>query len=178
MSILGQRPNPREKSLLSRGEEKPFLGHGESPPRHSETKDRGDNLPPVVTLPIIPWSRKSTTTEKDNESLQRKGCHHRIQCLAPNTTILLCPYNHSQQLEGRADGTNTYPRDPIQEEENHYKKGWRETEGGGVKTLQHGKGTRKGSWNSVEDQSPQTKLNPSHLDQVKHRANFCSYTKA
>ena len=41
----------------------------------------------------------------------------------PDTTILLCPYNYSQQLEGRADGTSTYPRDPIQEEENYYKKG-------------------------------------------------------
>ena len=36
--------------------------------------------------------------------------------------ILPCPYNHSQQLEGRADGTSTYPRDPIQEEEIYYKK--------------------------------------------------------
>ena len=41
----------------------------------------------------------------------------------PDTTIFLCPYNHSQQLEGRADGTSTNPRDPIQEEENYYKKG-------------------------------------------------------
>ena len=41
----------------------------------------------------------------------------------PDTAILLCPYNHSQQLEGRADKASTYPRDPIQEEENYYKKG-------------------------------------------------------
>ena len=69
MSILGQRPSPREKSLLGRREEKPFLGHGESPPRHSETKDGGDNLPPVATLPIIPWNEKSIKAEKDNESV-------------------------------------------------------------------------------------------------------------
>ena len=34
-----------------------------------------------------------------------------------------CLYNHSQQLKGMADGTSTYPRDPIQEEGNDYKKG-------------------------------------------------------
>ena len=50
MSILGQRPSPREKSLLGRGEEKSFLGHGESPPQHSVAEDGGGNLPPVVTL--------------------------------------------------------------------------------------------------------------------------------
>ena len=44
----------------------------------------------------------------------------------PDTTILLCSYNHSQQLEVGADGTNTYPRDPNQEEENDYKKGSKE----------------------------------------------------
>ena len=49
-------------------------------------------------------------------------------------TILLCPYNHSQQLEGMADGTNTYPRDPIQEEENCYKRGVKRKEEGGAKT--------------------------------------------
>ena len=67
MSILGQRPNPREKSLFGRKEEKPFLGHGESPPRYSLAEDGGDNLPPVVTLPTIPRSGKSTKAEKDNE---------------------------------------------------------------------------------------------------------------
>jgi len=36
--------------------------------------------------------------------------------------MLFCLYNHSQQLEGRADGTNTYPGNPIQEKGN-YKKG-------------------------------------------------------
>jgi len=69
MSILGQRPSPREKSLLSRGEEKPFLGHGESPPWHNVAEDGGGNPPLVVTLPITPRSGKSTKTEKDNESV-------------------------------------------------------------------------------------------------------------
>ena len=40
----------------------------------------------------------------------------------PDTVILFCLYNYSQLLEGRADGTSTYPRDPIHEEENYYKK--------------------------------------------------------
>ena len=69
MFILGQRPSPREKSLLGCGEEKPFLGHGESPPQHSVAEDGGGNLPPVVTLPIIPRSGKNTKIEKDNESV-------------------------------------------------------------------------------------------------------------
>ena len=46
-----------------------------------------------------------------------------IECLMPDTAMLLCLDNHSQQLKGGADGTSTYPRDPIQEEENNYKKG-------------------------------------------------------
>ena len=79
----------------------------------------------------------------------------------PDMTILLCSYNHSQQLEGRADGTSTYPRDPIQEEENYYKKGVKRNRKGGVKTPQHTKGTRKGSRNYVEDQFSQ--MNSVHL---------------
>ena len=69
MSILGQRPSLREKSLLGCTEEKPLLGHGESPSRHSVAQDGGGNLPLVVTLPIIPQSGKSTKAEKDNESV-------------------------------------------------------------------------------------------------------------
>ena len=52
----------------------------------------------------------------------------------PDTAILLCPYNHSQQLEGKANGTNTYPKDPIQEEGNYYKNGVKRDKGGGAKT--------------------------------------------
>ena len=161
MSILGQRPSLREKSLLGHGEEKPFLGHGESPPRHSVAEDGGGNLPPVVTLPIIPRSGKSTKVEKDNESVLRKGCHYCIQGLLPDTTILLCPCNHSQQLEERADGISTYPRDPIQEEENYYKMGVKRSRRGGAKTPQHTRGTRKGSRNCTEYQFSQ--MNSVHL---------------
>ena len=114
MTMLGRRPSSREKFLL---------GRGESPLRHNVAKDGEGNLPPVVTLPIISQSVKSTKAEKDNESVERKGCHYHIRCLVPDTVIPLCPCNHFQQLEGRADGTSTYPRGPIQEEGNYYKKG-------------------------------------------------------
>ena len=124
-------PAQGKKSLLSCGEEKPLLGHEESPPWHNVVEDGGGNLLPVVTLLIISRSGKSTKAKKDNESVERKGCHYRIQCLVPDTAIPLCPYNHSQQLEGRADWTSTYPRGPIQEEGNYYKKGVkRDREGG------------------------------------------------
>ena len=49
----------------------------------------------------------------------------------PDTALLLCPSNPSQQLEVGADGISTYPRDPIQEEENDYKKGSKEKQKGG-----------------------------------------------
>ena len=48
----------------------------------------------------------------------------------PDTAILFCLYNHSQQLEGRADETGTYPKDPIQEEGNYYRKGVEGERGG------------------------------------------------
>ena len=87
-----------------------------------------------MTLPIISRSEKSTKAEKDNESVERKGCHYHIRCLVPDVAIPLYPYNHSQQLEGRADGTNTYPRDLIQEEENYYKMRVKRNREGRVKT--------------------------------------------
>jgi len=37
--------------------------------------------------------------------------------------MFFCLDNHSQQLEERADGTSTYPRNPIEKEGNYYKKG-------------------------------------------------------
>ena len=83
-------------------------------------EDKKGNLPLVVTLHIVSQSRKSTKVEKDNgenESVKGKGCHYCIHCLVSDTAILLCPYNHSQQLEGRADGTSTYPRDPFKRKE-------------------------------------------------------------
>ena len=51
-----------------------------------------------------------------------------------DTAILFCLYNHSQLLEGMADGTSTYPRDPIQEEGNDYKKGVEGNRKGGAET--------------------------------------------
>ena len=50
----------------------------------------------------------------------------------PDTTIFPYPYNHSQQLEVGTDGTSTYPRDPIQKEENNYKKGGKEKQRGRI----------------------------------------------
>ena len=120
MTTLGRKPSPREKIPPGlQGEKAPPRPRG-SPPRHNVAEDGGGKLPPVVTLPIISRSGKSTKTEKDNESVERKGCHYHIQCLVPDTAIPLCPYNHSQQLEGRANGISTYPRGPIQEEGNYY----------------------------------------------------------
>ena len=89
-------------------------------------EDKGGNLPLVVTLQIIPRNRKSTKAEKDNGengNVRGKSCHDFIQCLVSDIAMLFCLYNHSQQLEGKADGTSTYPRNPIQEEGNYYKKG-------------------------------------------------------
>ena len=69
-----------------------------------------------------------------------------------DTAILLCPYNHSQQLEVGADGTSTYPRDPNQEEENDYKKGSKEEQKGGVGwNPQHTRSTKKNSSDSTKD---------------------------
>ena len=78
--------------------------------------------------------------------------------------ILLCPYNHSQQLEGRADGTSTYSRDPIQEEENYYKKRVKRDRKGGAETPQHTRGIKKGSPDRAEDQS--SLMNPVRLNLI------------
>ena len=169
MTTLGQRPSPREKSLLSREE---------SPPQHNVAKDGGGNLSSVVTLPIISRSRKSTKAEKSNESVKRKGCHYHIRCLVPDTAIPLCPYNHSQQLERRADGTSTYPRNPIQEKGNYYKKGVKWDRKDGAKTPQHTRGPEKkrlprpwqGPILSDESDPPQPNRKEYHDDR-------CSYAK-
>ena len=57
------------------------------------------------------------------EVLKGKAAIIAFSALCLTRVILLCPYNHSQQMEGRADVTSTYLRDPIQEEGNYYKKG-------------------------------------------------------
>ena len=72
--------------------------------------------------------------KRTTKVVKRKGCHYCTQCLVPDTAIFLCPYNHSQQLEGGADETSTYLRDPIQEKENYYKKGVKEDGEGGAET--------------------------------------------
>ena len=93
----------------------------------------------------------------------------------PNTTILLCPYNHSQQLEGRADGTSTYLRDSIQEEENYNKNGVKRDREGGAKNPHHTRGPKKGllkpSRGSVLSDEP----NPSQCN-VKNAVTTAIHT--
>ena len=76
----------------------------------------------------------------------------------PDTAILLYPYNHSQQLKVRADGTSTYPRYPSPEEENDYKKGSKEKQKGG--NPQHTRDTRKSSLDLAKDQIFSVKIGP------------------
>ena len=119
MSTLSQWPSPRKNPSSAMG--RTLLGMDVA-----EDKGGGGNLPLVMTLQIIPRNRKSTKAEKDNGengNVRRKSCHDFIQYLVPDIAMFFCLYNHSQQLEGRVDGTSTYHRNPIQEEENDYKKG-------------------------------------------------------
>ena len=151
MSTLGQGPSPRKNTSSAM----------------DVAENKGSNLLLVVTLQIVPRNRKSTKTEKDNgenRSAWGKDYHYCIPCLVPNTAILFCLYNHSHQLEGRADGTSTYPRDPIQEGGNHYKKGMEGDREGGAETPQHTGGTRKSSLNHAEDQS--SLVNSVHLSLI------------
>ena len=137
MSTLGQGPSPRKNPSSAMG--RLLLGM-------DVAENKGGNLPLVVTLQIVPQNRESTKAEQDNgenENVSGKGYHYCIQCLVPNTAILFCLYNHFQQLEGRVDERSTYPRDPIQEEGNDYKKGVEGDRKGGAETPQHTRGTRK-----------------------------------
>ena len=115
MSTLGQGSSPRKNpSAMGRT----LLGM-------DVAKDKEGNLPLVATLQVIPQNRKSTKAEKDNGengNVRGKDCHNFIQCFVPDIVIFFCLYNHSQQLEGRADGINTYLKNLIQEEGNYYKK--------------------------------------------------------
>ena len=72
-------------------------------------------------------------------------------------------YNHSQQLERRADGTSTCLGNSIQEEENYYKKGVERYRKGGLNPY-HTRGSRKSSSNRVEDQS--SLVNSAHLSLI------------
>ena len=57
MSTLGQGPNSRKNLFSAMG--KILLDM-------DIVEDKRGNLPLVVTLHIVPWSRKSTKAEKDN----------------------------------------------------------------------------------------------------------------
>ena len=117
ISTMGQGPSPRKN---------PSLAMGRTLLSMDVAEDKRGNLPLVVTLQVIPRNRKSTKVENDNGengNARGKGCHDFIQYLVLDIAMLFCLYNHSQQLKGRADGISTYLRNPIQEEENYYKKG-------------------------------------------------------
>ena len=90
--------------------------------------------------------------------------------------MLFCFYNHSQQLEGRADKTGISTRNPIQEEENYYKKGRRETETGGLRHLPH-KSHQKKLLGPSRGPSFFDKPSSPQLDLEKHHVNCCPYTK-
>ena len=64
MTTLGQRPSPREKSLL---------GRGESPPRHNVAEDGGGKLPPVVTLPSSHGAGKVLKQKRTMKVLKGKA---------------------------------------------------------------------------------------------------------
>ena len=91
--------------------------------------------------------------------------------------MLLYLYNHSQQLEGRADGTSISTRNPIQEKGNYYKRGWQETERGGLKPLSH-KRHRKKLLGPCRGPALFDKPSSSLLDYEKHHVNCCPCTKA
>ena len=76
--------------------------------------------------------------------------------------MLFCLYNHSQQLEGKADGTSTYPRNPLKRKETNIKREWNQE-----KLL-----------GSCQEPILSGKLSPSQLDREEHRVNHCPYTKA
>ena len=80
-----------------------------------------------------------------------------------------------------ADGTSTYPRDPIQEEGNYYKKGVEGNRKGGAETPPSPKTTNQRHQEKllIPCQGPilSGKLSPSQLDREEHRDNRCSYTK-
>ena len=117
MSTLGQGPSPRKNPSSAMGGT--LLGM-------DVAEDKGGNLLLVMTLQIIPRNKTSTKVEKnngENGNVRGKDYHDFIQCLVSDIAMLFYLYNHFQQLEGRTNGTSTYPRNPIQGEGNYYKKG-------------------------------------------------------
>lgn len=97
-------------------------------------ENKGDNLLLVAALQIVPRNRKSTKAKKDsgeNGNVRGKSCHDCTQCLVFDIAILFCLYNHSQQLEGRADGQVPTQGTPFRREETTIKREGKETEGRG-----------------------------------------------
>ena len=138
-------------------------------------EDKGDNLPLVITLQIVPRNRKSTKTERDsgeNGNVRGKSWHDCIQCLVPDIAMLFCLYNHSQQLEGMANGTSTYPRDPFQGEGNYCKKGVEGDRKGGVLDPPSHQRHQKKLSRSCREAIPSG--NSIHEE---HRDYCCPYTK-
>ena len=91
----------------------------------------------------------------ERRQIERKriseGSFYCIQYLVSDTAILFCPYNHSQQLEVRADRTSTYPGNPSEEEGNDYKRGVKRKKEGIPSPPQQSSGIRKGSSDQSED---------------------------
>ena len=138
-SVQGRTPpRPWEESLL-----------GQLWPRTKETAYHWEwHSGSLHGIGKVPKQKRIT---KRIEMSKGKSCHYCIQCLVPDIAMLFCLYNHSQLLRRRADETSISTRNPIQEEGNYYKKGWREAEKGGWNPY-HSRGTRKSSSDCAEDQ--------------------------
>ena len=66
MSTLGQGSSPRKNPFSVMGRKSPSLTIGRIHLGMDIVEDKRGNLPLVVTLHIVPQSRKSTKAEKDN----------------------------------------------------------------------------------------------------------------
>ena len=66
MSTLGQGPSPRKNPSSVMGRKSPSSTMGRILLGMDIAEDKRGNLPLVVTLHIVPQSRKSTKAEKDN----------------------------------------------------------------------------------------------------------------
>ena len=66
MSILSQGPNLRKNLSSVIGRKNPYLAMGRILLGMDTAKDEKGNLPLLVTLHIVPQSRKNTKAEKDN----------------------------------------------------------------------------------------------------------------
>ena len=165
MPTLGQGLSLRKSPFSAMG--RILLGMG-------VVEDKEGNLPLVVTLHIVPRSRKST---KDRKRQRRKWkclrerlpLLHSVPCVWHiHTSLSLQPL----PTTGRK-GTSTYPRDLIQEEGNYYKKEVKRDRRAGLRPPpKHTKGTRKSSSDRAEDQ-----FSLINLVHEEHRDDRCPYTK-